>query len=92
MAPAVEIPVVAVVDEPLRRDDALGSLIALAPVVDEVQLVPLQRGARQRLKPLTGGAVSHPEHANPSAGFRKAEGRPPDGARHVVAAHAPGPV
>ena len=50
MAVSVQIPVVAVVDEPLRGDFALAGLVVAAPVVADVQAVSLQQCARYGLK------------------------------------------
>lgn len=50
MAVRVQIPVVAVVDEPLRGDFALAGLVVAAPVVADVQAVSLQQRARYGLE------------------------------------------
>ena len=50
MAPGVEVPVVAVVDEPLRRDFAFGLLIGAAGVVADEHALAAQQGRAHRLE------------------------------------------
>ena len=50
MAPSIEIPVVFVVGEALRRDDALAGLVAAASIVGKLQALALQQCGCNQLK------------------------------------------
>ena len=61
---AIHQPIITVVDQPLRRDDLA---IALAAVIGNTHLAPLQGGARQNTEPFAGGTQRQTEHADPAS-------------------------
>jgi hypothetical protein len=57
------------VNNPLRRHDALGQPVALAAMIEEMELAPLQGRAREHLEPFAGRSGSDTEHTHSACGL-----------------------